>query len=146
MGVAEYEGGRCEDLALWKVSPILARELRALTRRSPLSHHPALCAEIEAKAITIGSAIAEGFNHGQNGELLRQLYRARGASGALRSCLLLANDLSGTEKHADELNTAIRATEYCHEHLSAWATKLLQAEHRGITPAVAGVPFLSGDR
>lgn len=144
--MTEYEGDRFEDLPLWKVSQSLARELMAMTRRSPISHHPALCAEIEEKAITIGSAIAEGFNHGQNGELLRQLYRARGASGALRSCLLLAADIDGTDKLAEELGTAIEATEYCRLHLSAWATKLMQAEHRGITPAVAGVSLLGESR
>lgn len=140
--MTEFQADHFEDLPLWKVSQSLAREVMALARQSPLYHHPSLCAEMERQAVTIGGAIAQGFDHGQNAELLRQLYVARGAAGALRSALHLAAEIPGADALKEETGTAIEATLYCREHLSAWATKLQQAEHRGLAPAVSGVSIL----
>lgn len=91
---------RFEDLEVWKIGRLVARETWLLTREEPWKHHYDIINQILRSSGSIPDNIAEGFEREGNKEFLQFLSIAKGSCGEYRSQLYRALDrelLSSTE-------------------------------------------------
>ncbi len=77
-----------------------------LTRTQPFSGDFALCDQIRRAAISIVSNIAEGFERGTPKDFIHFLHIARGATGEVKTQLIVAFDLGYLAK--DQLDKAMQ--------------------------------------
>lgn len=91
---------RFEDLEVWKIGRLVARETWLLTREDPWKNHYDIINQILRSSGSIPDNIAEGFEREGNKEFLQFLSIAKGSCGEYRSQLYRALDrelLSSTE-------------------------------------------------
>lgn len=91
---------RFEDLEVWKIGRLVARETWLLTREEPWKHHYDIINQILRSSGSIPDNIAEGFEREGNKKFLQFLSIAKGSCGEYRSQLYRALDrelLSSTE-------------------------------------------------
>lgn len=77
-----------EDLEIWQLARIPAREIYILGRAQKLSKDYGLKDQMQRAAVSIMSNIAEGFERAGNQEFVQFLYIAKASCGELRSQLL----------------------------------------------------------
>ncbi len=85
-----------EDLAVWKRSMDLAKEIISLFQQEFSKFHP-LADQITRSAISIPSNIAEGCERGSNPDFIRFLYISRGSCAELRTQLELLKSYTTKE-------------------------------------------------
>jgi four helix bundle protein len=84
---------RFEDIRAWQSARALTRDVYAATRSGEFARDPVLRSQMRRAALSIGSNIAEGFEHDRDGEFRHFLSIAKGSAGELRSQLHTAADL-----------------------------------------------------
>lgn len=77
-----------EELAVWKKSMELVKELISLIQKEFPRYHP-IADQITRSAISVPSNIAEGSERGSNPDFIRFLYISRGSCAELRTQLEL---------------------------------------------------------
>lgn len=83
---------RFEDLEVWKIGRLVAREAWLLTREDKWKHHFDIINQILRSSGSIPDNIAEGFEREGNKEFLQFLSIAKGSCGEYRSQLYRALD------------------------------------------------------
>ena len=81
-----------EDLAIWKESRCLTKDIYRLTSGAKFSKDFSLRGQIQSAAVSVMSNIAEGFERAGNQEFSQFLYVAKGSCGEVRSQLYVAVD------------------------------------------------------
>lgn len=97
---------RFEDLEIWKLSVEISIEIYDITRKSKFSRDFSLIDQIRRAAISISSNIAEGFEMGNNNDLIRFLRISKGLSGELRSQLFISYKLKYINQEEFEATNA----------------------------------------
>jgi len=134
-------GDRFEDLPVWQKSHDLAVAVHALCLEEADAVHAELLANLYSNSVRVGSHIAQGYGMSANGDLLFYLGLASGEVSALRSDLHLLQRLPGMEDFKERIETLIGDCVVCSDELSAWKTKLQQAETRNLAKPIPGVPI-----
>lgn len=83
---------RFEDLEVWKIGRLVARETWMLTREDKWKHHFVIINQILRSSGSIPDNIAEGFEREGNKEFLQFLSIAKDSCGEYRSQLYRALD------------------------------------------------------
>jgi four helix bundle protein len=81
---------RFEELAIWKQSLAVTKEVYDYTSRPKFSKDFALREQIRRAVISISSNIVEGFEKNNNNEFIRFLKIAKGSAGETRNQLYIA--------------------------------------------------------
>ena len=81
-----------EDIESWKKGRELAREIYAVTNKSPFDKDWALKDQVRRATISIISNIAEGFERNSRNAFVNYLSIAKASAGELRSQLYIAMD------------------------------------------------------
>lgn len=87
-----------EDLEVWKMSRIVAREIYEISSGERVSRDFALVNQIRRASISILSNIAEGFERSGDKEFLQFLAIAKGSCGEVRAQLYIALDQNYIEE------------------------------------------------
>lgn len=83
---------RFEDLEVWQTARRLARGVYKAVRTQRLGSDSPLSSQMRRAAVSIGSNIAEGFEHGTRKREIECCYIAKGSAGELRSQIITAHD------------------------------------------------------
>ena len=83
---------RFEDVAAWRRSRVLVREIYQLTAQGQFARDFGLRDQLRRAAVSIISNIAEGFERGSNRDLRHFLHIAKGSACKVRSLLYVALD------------------------------------------------------
>jgi four helix bundle protein len=83
---------RFEDIAAWRRSRALVKEIYSLTAQGQFARDFDLRNQLRRAAVSIMSNIAEGFERGTNKEFRHFLHIAKGSAGEVRSLLYVALD------------------------------------------------------
>ena len=86
-----------EELAIWKLSRDLVKEIYLVTRSGAFARDFGLRDQLRRAAVSIVSNIAEGFERGGNQEFIRFLSIAKGSAGEVRAQLYNALDIGYLE-------------------------------------------------
>ncbi len=94
---------RLEELEIWKLSRIYAREINELLKSDIFLHEQGLKQQMKNASGSIMDNIAEGFGRGSKNEFVNHLTIAKGSAEETRSQLYrcLDNRLIHQEKHFD---------------------------------------------
>lgn len=79
-----------EDLAIWRLSLKITKQIYDLTAASPFNRDFGLRDQIRRAIISVSSNIVEGFEKNNNNELARFLKIAKGSTGEVRNQLYIA--------------------------------------------------------
>lgn len=82
-----------EELDVWQKARVLTREVYLASRTGDFARDLALRDHARRSAVSVMSNIAEGFERGNAGDLVRFLAIAKGSVGELRAQLIVAADL-----------------------------------------------------
>ena len=84
---------RFEDLRVWKVARVLARQTYSLTRQPGFASDRGLANQLRRAAVSVMANIAEGYERrGSAAEFAHFLAMAKGSCGELRCHLYVASD------------------------------------------------------
>lgn len=83
---------RFEDLLVWQAARELTRGVYRATEKQRLRQDRGLCDQMRRAAVSIGSNIAEGFEHGTRKHEIERCYTAKASAGELRSQVIVAHD------------------------------------------------------
>jgi len=125
----KYE--RFEDLPVWRDGMALCERLFQITEDKAFSYKGDLRSQLQRAALSVCNNIAEGFERGTTQELLTFLYIARGSAGEVRSMLLLAERLRGTDHLKSEISNLKLQCEAVSRQLRGWAAHLQDGEIKG---------------
>ena len=89
-----------KELAVWKQSRELVKEIYQATRALPREETFGLTSQMRRAAVSISSNIAEGKGRYSQKELVQFLYKSRGSLTELETQIYIANDLD----YIDETN------------------------------------------
>lgn len=81
-----------EDIKSWQSARALTRAVYVVTNRAPFRRDPLLCKQLRTAAVSVMSAIANGFEQKSDPQFVRALRTAGGVTGKLRSHLHVALD------------------------------------------------------
>ena len=90
--MARFE--RFEDMAVWRKSRLLTREIYILARERGMRRDYSLCDQLCRAAVSIMSNIAEGYERDGKKEFIQMLSCAKGSCGEVRSQLYTVKDLN----------------------------------------------------
>ena len=85
---------RFDDLEIWKISIEIALEIYKLSNKGKFLKDFGLRDQIRRAIVSVSSNIAEGFEMGNNNDLIRFLRIAKGSTGEVRSQLFIALKLN----------------------------------------------------
>src|SRR5260221_14703006 len=92
-----------EDLEIWKLSLLMAKEIYNLTLKNDFAKDYGLRDQIRRAVVSVSSNIAEGFERNNNNEFIYFLKIAKGSNGEVRSQIYIAQYVGYISE--DELNT-----------------------------------------
>ena len=99
---------RFEELAIWKLSLKITREIYDLTKNKEFSRDFGLRDQIRRAIISVSSNIVEGFEKNNNNEFIRYLKIAKGSAGEVRNHLYIALEIGYiTQTDFDNLNAEL---------------------------------------
>ena len=79
-----------EDLPVWKLSLKITRDVYDLTSKKTFARDFGLKDQLRRAMISISSNIVEGFEKGNNNELIRYLKISKGSAGEARNQIYIA--------------------------------------------------------
>lgn len=82
-----------EDLEVWRLSQVLAKEIYSLTSKFPQDEKYGLTSQLRRAAVSIGANIAEGFGRFHLKDSVKFLYNARGSLLEVKSHLLISKEI-----------------------------------------------------
>lgn len=91
-----------EELAIYKQSRLLAKQVYELTRQGEFKYDTRFVQQIRSSSGSISDNIAEGFERQGNKEFLQFLYIAKGSCGEFRSQINRAYDAQFISKETYE--------------------------------------------
>ncbi len=84
---------RFEELEVWQTARRLAKGVYRAVKTQRLGRDDPLSSQMRRAAISVGSNIAEGFEHGTRKHQIERCYTAKGSAGELRSQVITAHDV-----------------------------------------------------
>lgn len=87
-----------EDLQIWKISIVLAKEIYLITSLNIFSKDYSFRDQIRRAVVSISSNIAEGFERNNNNEFIQFLKIAKGSIGEVRTQLYIAVEIKYLDK------------------------------------------------
>jgi four helix bundle protein len=126
---------RFEDLAVWQTARRLTRGVYKAVRTQRLGADSPLSLQMRRAAVSIGSNIAEGFEHGTRKREIECCYIAKGSAGELRSQVVAAHDVGLVSDKAYEWlhGTCEKVSRQLHAyigHLQRTQANLPGAKHK----------------
>ncbi|HAJ32238.1 MAG TPA: four helix bundle protein [Candidatus Atribacteria bacterium] len=82
-----------EELPVWKDARKFANKIYNLTKKFPKEENYGLISQITPAAVSVGSKIAEGFDHYSKKDFIKYLIIARGSISEIQNDLYIALDL-----------------------------------------------------
>ena len=82
-----------EELPVWKDARKFANKIYNLTKKFPKEENYGLTSQITRATVSIGSNIAEGFDHYSKKDFIKYLIIARGSISEIQNDLYIALDL-----------------------------------------------------
>lgn len=100
-----------EDLEVWRLSIIFAKEVYLITSSFPKEEMFGLVSQIRRSCVSISANIAEGSAKGTKADFARYVSIALGSTAELKSLIILAGELNylpkETVKHLTDKNNQI---------------------------------------
>lgn len=118
---------RFEDLEIWKISIEIVLDIYKLSNRGKFLKDFGLRDQIRRAIISISSNIAEGFEMGNNNDLIRFLRIAKGSAGEAKTQLFIALKLSYITK--DEFNEIDNKLDLLSSKIGKFITYLLKKKN-----------------
>lgn len=85
---------------MWQAARELARGVYRAASKQALRNDHALADQMRRAAVSIGSNIAEGFEHGTRKHEIERCYTAKASAGELRSQIITARDVGLLDERA----------------------------------------------
>jgi len=99
---------RFEDLAIWKESLTITRNIYDLLAKKEFNLEFELKNQIKRATISISSNIVEGFEKNNNNEFIRFLKISKGSTGEVRSQIYISFEIKRiTQNEFDHINEAL---------------------------------------
>jgi four helix bundle protein len=118
-----------EDLAIWKESRTLSREIFLATENGSFSRDFRFREQMRCAVGSIMDNIAEGFGREGNKEFIQFLYIAKGSCAELRSQLYRAMDFSYLNK--EQAENLLKQTEKLSKNISGFIAYLKKSDIKG---------------
>lgn len=84
---------RFEDLNIWKLAIILAKDIYQTTNQPVFKKDFGLSSQIQRAVVSISANIVEGYEKDNNNEFIRFLKIAKGSCGEVRNHLYIAREI-----------------------------------------------------
>ena len=115
-----------KDLAVWKESMKLVKEVYLLLKDFPSYEQFGICSQMRRAAVSIPSNIAEGAGRSSDKELLRFCLISQGSLAELETQLLISSDLNYIDSKHDvfkQITTVRKILSGYFNYLNAKTTK-----------------------
>ena len=113
-----------KDLAVWKESIKLVKEVYLLLKDFPSYEQFGICSQMRRAAVSIPSNIAEGAGRNSDKELLRFCYISHGSLAELETQLLISAELGYIKSDNDIFKQLITVRKILSGYISYLNTKL----------------------
>jgi four helix bundle protein len=122
---------RFEDTPAWQAAIALGHRVFDLLKSRAFDGLGDLRNQLQRSVLSISNNIAEGFERGNNNELISFLYIARGSAGEVRSALQFADGRPEVAVHRTEIRAIMQLCESVSRQLRGWANHLQNSEIQG---------------
>ena len=113
-----------KDLAVWKESMKLVKEVYLLLKSYPSYEQFGICSQMRRAAVSIPSNIAEGAGRNSDKELLRFCLISQGSLAELETQLLISAELDYIKSNNDIFEQLITVRKILSGYISYLNTKL----------------------
>ena len=113
-----------KDLAVWKESMKLVKEVYLLLKSYPSYEQFGICSQMRRTAVSIPSNIAEGAGRNSDKELLRFCLISQGSLAELETQLLISAELDYIKSNNDIFEQLITVRKILSGYISYLNTKL----------------------
>ena len=113
-----------KDLAVWKESMKLVKEVYLLLKSYPSYEQFGICSQMRRAAVSIPSNIAEGAGRNSDKELLRFCLISQGSLAELETQLLISAELDYIKSNNDIFEQIITVRKILSGYISYLNTKL----------------------
>jgi len=113
-----------KDLAVWKESMKLVKEVYLLLKSYPSYEQFGICSQMRRAAVSIPSNIAEGAGRNSDKELLRFCLISQGSLAELETQLLISAELNYIKSNNDIFEQLITVRKILSGYISYLNTKL----------------------
>ena len=113
-----------KDLAVWKESMKLVKEVYVLLKNFPDKEQFGICSQMRRSSVSIPSNIAEGAGRNSDKELLRFCLISQGSLAELETQLLISAELDYIKSNNEIFNQIIKVRKLLSGYISHINTKI----------------------